>query len=78
MNEIVKFLRSLTTWFDTELDGDLVILSTREHGNVGEETVGDEDIAEARRIITELKAKFPKAKIDAEAVDEWVTVTVTA
>lgn len=64
------------TWFDVEEnEEDDVLLSTREHGDVGEEVAGGADIDEGRRIVKALRADDGLvARLD--VVDEWVHVHI--
>jgi len=64
------------TWFDVEDDGGTIILSSREYGDVGDESAGAEDIKEARRLIVLLRNEFPTVKVEGDIVDEWVMVTL--
>lgn len=62
------------TWFFFEEDRDSFSLRTREHGDVGEEEPGREDIVEANRLIKLLQEAGFKPK--GEVIDEWVEVTI--
>jgi hypothetical protein len=66
------------TWFDFEETETEITLDTRDSGDVGEETPGAEDIAEARRIMKAIRTVFPKEThlTDWETCDEWVSVTI--
>jgi hypothetical protein len=64
-----------STWFSFALEGDNIVMETRRHGSVYDETCGKEDVAEARRILS----KLPPAthhKRTLECVDEWVVITI--
>jgi len=79
IQEVKDFIRTLNTWFtveDDELDPLSFGLSTREHGDVGEEMPGRADIDECNRIYSKLREKFPSIKCHREVVDEWVWLTV--
>lgn len=81
IQEVKDFIRTLNTWFtveDDELDPLSFGLSTREHGDVGEEMPGRADIDECNRIYSKLREKFPSTsiKFHREVVDEWVWLTV--
>lgn len=66
------------TWFTIEETENNILLDTRDHGDVGSETPGKEDIAEGKRIFKRLRKAFPASKyiMEFEVVDEWVTVAV--
>ena len=75
VDEIKKLIGP--TWFDVENDDDdSVSLSTREHGDVGEEEPGQEDIDEARRILRAVNASS-EFKATADVCDEWVSIEIT-
>lgn len=62
-----------------ELDesrGDEFLFATREHGDVGSEQAGQEDIDDAKDFAQAVKDEFPDAKVDMEVVDEWVHVNI--
>jgi hypothetical protein len=62
------------TWFSFEEDHDSFFLRSREHGDVGDEEPGKEDIAEANRLIKLLREAGFKPR--GEVIDEWVDVTI--
>ena len=66
------------TWFDFEVDGDRIAMSTRDHGDVGDERAGKADIEEGRRMLVEIRKRCPMEtrKSSFEVVDEWVHVQV--
>lgn len=72
-------VRELTgaTWFDLQEEENQIILDSREHGDVGSESPGKPDLAEARRLTAELRKGFPRHDVSAEVVDEWVVVTIS-
>lgn len=52
--------------------------TTRENGDVGNETPGEEDWQELIRIIRLLKSEFPdKLKCAGETVDEWTDLVIS-
>lgn len=65
------------TWFDLHDEDDKFVLDTRQNGDVGSETPGKADIAEARRMALELKRQFPRHEVRCEAIDEWVLLEVS-
>lgn len=77
--EVLEFVRGLRTWLTPEgqaRQGEPLTFSTRDHGDVGEESPGREDIAEARRIAVAIRKQFPSANVELDVVDEWVSVHV--
>jgi hypothetical protein len=62
------------TWFFFEEDRDSFSLRSREHGDIGEEEPGKEDIDEANRLIKLLREAGLKAR--GEVIDEWVDITI--
>lgn len=62
------------TWFSIDEEDDQFVLESRDYGDVGEETAGQTDITEAKRILAALRAAG--VRCSAEVVDEWVIVTV--
>ena len=73
-NAIKDFIKKNNSWFDVEEEDDeQILLTTRENGNVGSETPGQKDKAEARRIFKLVSDKFPKQITgNLEEVDEFV------
>ena len=75
------FIRSLNTWFsleENESDADTGFLyyTTRRHGNVGDETPGEADFDEARRVAEAVREKFGDVvDPDYDDVDEWVNLS---
>lgn len=54
---------------------DIVFLfGTRDNGDVGEETAGEEDILSAKTARPVLKDAYPDAKVTWETLDEWVHI----
>ena len=52
--------------------------STREHGDVGEERAGDEDIKLAKDLHQLFRAqKYPSVTLDMEVAEEWVHLHMT-
>lgn len=61
---------------DEDEDGELRF-TTRENGDVGNETPGDKDWQELVRVSRLLKAEFPnQIKCFGETVDEWTDLIV--
>lgn len=78
--KVLKAIAATKTYLDIENEGDMnnIFLSTREHGNVGDETPGSEDIKEVQRVQKILQKKFAKddIKITASTTDEWVNLDI--
>lgn len=51
-----------------------ICLSTRDYGNVGEETPGEEDIKAGRALIARIERECPNVRGTLETVDEWTNV----
>lgn len=83
MEEIIKYIHK-NSWFqldgyieDFEWDNEL-IFATRRHGNVGDETYGQEDWDEGSRIMLEVMRNFNHLiKIyHLTTCDEWVNIEI--
>ena len=76
--KILKFGESTKTYMEVydEDDTEEILLTTRDNGNVGDETAGDADIKEAGRVQKLIKKKFPDLIVDIEEVDEWVHLNI--
>lgn len=71
-----KYIQDNSSWFDFEDSDDRFVLSTRENGNTGDETVGIKDLKEAKSIVKTIKSEFPNNKIEIEEVDEFVYINI--
>ena len=70
--------RTATYLYLEEDEPDRLYYSTRDHGSVGDETPGQADIIEARRVRSAVKAALGDsitARI--EVIDEWVGLTIS-
>lgn len=78
INDITTYINTLKTWFDidSEPDDEVILLATRENGNVGDEVPGKEDLDEANRIKKLIQTKFPELEVEIEIVDEWVHIEI--
>ena len=76
--DLINAIGRLPIGWSIEDTGEAFLLTTRESGNVGEETAGKSDIEMGRRILGILRKSFPDAenKSSAEVVDEWVIVSI--
>ena len=75
--EVYEWIHKQRTWFDWDYDGESLIGITREHGNVGEETPGQKDIQEAKRLKGLIDKQFgDSVKVVVEPVDEYVDIHV--
>ena len=64
------------SWSDLEDRHDFISLTSRLHGNVGNETPGENDILEGKRLLEEVQKAFPASDFlsSFDVVDEWVCV----
>ena len=77
LQEIKTLCDKELKWFTLEDSSNKGLsYTTREHGDVAEETPGAQDIVEARRVRKLLKEKFPFCILDIEVTDEWVTLII--
>jgi hypothetical protein len=75
MDDIKAAVTRAGTYMVLEEDGpDLLQWGTRDHGSTYDETPGQADIIEARRVRQAILEAGGTARID--IIDEWVTVTV--
>jgi hypothetical protein len=73
--EISAFLRSENTWFRVDsINSESVSLITREHGDVGRQKIGKEDLQEAKRLKVLYLQKFPTGSAEIDYMDEWVVL----
>jgi hypothetical protein len=83
MKAIIDYIEK-NTWF--QLDGspedfddeDMLIFSTREHGNIGYETYGQEDWDEGKALLPKLIGEFGHLIRGQELTtcDEWVNIEI--
>lgn len=64
------------TWFDIEDQGDFWTVSSRQYGDMSNDTPGQEDIREGHRLHDILLKAFPGVQIEYGGADEWVTIDV--
>ena len=77
ISAIKSFIEKQRTWFDIEEVGDgFILLSTREHGDVGSGRAGKEDQKEGIRLGKLIKQKFKTVDIDLDGFDEWVHLEI--
>jgi hypothetical protein len=76
--DLINAIGRLPIGWSIEDTGEAFLLTTRESGNVGEETAGQSDVVMGRRILGMLRKSFPQEenKSSAEVVDEWVIVSI--
>jgi hypothetical protein len=67
---------STKTYMDIEDDVFDILFSTREHGDVSNETPSIVDIKEAQRVQNILQKNFPELKITISTTDEWTNLCV--
>lgn len=74
--DIIEFVKK-NSWFDYDgKDNNVLLFSTRNHGDVYNEEYGKEDALEGKRIKALLNKKFPKLKTSLDSADEWVHFSV--
>lgn len=74
--DIIEFVKK-NSWLDYDgKEGDTLLFSTRNHGDVYNEKYGKEDAIEGKRIKTLLAKKFPELKTSLEDVDEWIHLNI--
>jgi hypothetical protein len=77
ISAIKSFIEKQRTWFDIEEVSDgFILLSTREHGDVGSGRPGKEDQKEGIRLGKLIKQKFKTVDIDLDGFDEWVHLEI--
>jgi hypothetical protein len=78
IQKVKEFMERQNSWFELSDESDnSVSYTTRLHGDVGEETPGDEDCHEAGRLGRVLKDEFKdKIIVQLESIDEWVDVGI--
>ncbi|NQZ79347.1 MAG: hypothetical protein HRT61_24985 [Ekhidna sp.] len=70
-------LESFKSWFDIEEESENeVLMSTRQNGNVGDGTYGQQDLDKAREIKENILNQYPSFDINIETTDEWVSILV--
>ena len=75
IEEIKAFVKE-NSYFELDCDSeDELAFITRENGNVGDETPGNEDLVEGRRIVKLINEKFDITATTDE-VDEWVYINI--
>jgi len=76
--EWMDFVKENRGYFqiDEETD-DMIHLNTREHGSIGDEQYGQEDVDFARYIIKKVREKYPKTKARLYDIDEWIDLELT-
>lgn len=63
--------------FQSEIDNDKLIFSTREHGNVANEEPGKEDMKRAKKLASEIKRKYKNMNAIVDTVDEFTEVIIS-
>jgi hypothetical protein len=78
ISDWAKFVKDNRGYFQIDdEDENMIHLNTREHGNVGDETYGQEDVDYARYIIKKVREKYPKTKARLYDIDEWIDLELT-
>lgn len=82
MKELIKNVEQAIVESNTYMDVESktneldFFLSTRENGDVGNETPSVDDINEAKRVQKVLQSKFPELKISISTTDEWTNLRI--
>lgn len=77
IDAIRDFIMDQRTWFEFDDAGDdYIYLTTRENGDVGNETPGQADWREGQRLGKAIKQNFKNVKISLDYIDEWVNLEV--
>lgn len=69
---IITHIEKISNFVHDGTDGNILTFSTREHGNVGEEEPGEEDIKAAHRVAGDIRHQYDVKNIEVSSVDEWV------
>ena len=69
---IISHVERISSFVHIQTDGSMLTFSTREHGNVGEEEPGEEDIKAAHRVAGDIRHQYDVKNIEVSSVDEWV------
>ena len=69
---IISHVERISSFVHDETNGNTLSFSTREHGNVGEEEPGEEDIKAAHRVAGDIRHQYDVKNIEVSSVDEWV------
>jgi len=76
--EWAKFVKDNRGYFQIEEETeDTIHLNTREHGSIGDEEYGIEDVQFAKEIYKKIKEKYPKTKARLYDIDEWIELELT-
>jgi hypothetical protein len=77
IDDIRDFIMNQNTWFEFDDAGDdYILLTTRENGDVGNETPGKADWREGQRLGKAIKQNFKNVKLSLDYTDEWVNLEV--
>jgi chromosome condensin MukBEF ATPase and DNA-binding subunit MukB len=82
MKELIKSVEQAIVESKTYMDVESktnkldLFLSTRENGDVGNETPSLEDLNEAQRVQKIIQSKFPELKITISTTDEWTNLHI--
>ena len=69
---IISHVERISTFVHIETYENILTFSTREHGDVGEEEPGEEDIKAAHRVAGDIRHQYDVKNIEVSSVDEWV------
>jgi len=81
--DINACIKSTRTWFSTDTTSDSNqrfqrwSYSTRDNGDIENETPGQEDIREARRLQSLLESQFNNVRANVETSEEWTSLEIS-
>lgn len=71
-DSIIIYIEKMSGFNHDETCGNTLTFSTRDHGNVGDEEPGEEDIKMAYQIAGDMRHQYDVKNIEVFSVDEWV------
>lgn len=71
-DSIINYIEKASGFNHDETYGNTLTFSTREHGDVGEEEPGEQDIKMAHQIAGDIRHQYDVKNIEVSSVDEWV------
>jgi hypothetical protein len=74
--DVKTYVKEIMGWFEFDDENENYFsITTREHGDIGDERPGSEDIQKAREIARKFLAKYGKKySVEVDTTDEWVNV----
>ena len=71
-DSIIIHVEKISGFTHDETNGNTLTFSTSDHGNVGDEEPGEEDIKMAHQIAGDIRHQYDVKNIEVSSVDEWV------